>query len=254
MRPTGVFLTVVLLAANLPLVAQQATFVGVVVDSLTGAPLPGAIVSLHGGENTIVTGVNGRFSLAGVGSGDATVEIRRPGFKVGTVAFEITVTRPVTVDLGAISLSALVVELDPVVVEAREIDRKLNSVGFFQRMGTEQGTFITRQEIARRSPRNTSELVRRIPGFQVQTDGSVASRRGVPGMNQAFSTCQIEYYIDGVHADGSMIDDVLPAAIAAMEVYTGAATIPPAFRISGNARCGVVVIWTRTGGRRPPAG
>ncbi len=248
MRRTGVFLTVFLLATSLPLFGQHATFVGVVTDSLTGVPLAGAFVLLVGNENTFVTGVDGRFSLAGVGSGDATVEIRRPGFRVGTVAFEITVTRAVTVDLGAVYLSPLVVELDPIVVEGTEIDRKLSRVGFFQRMGSEHGTFLTRQEIARRSPRNTSELVRRIPGFQVQTDGSVSSRRGVPGMNQAFSPCQIEYYIDGVHADGSMIDDVLPNAIAAMEVYTGAATIPPAFRISGNARCGVVVIWTRTGG------
>ena len=254
MRRTGVFLTAFLLATSVPLIGQQATFVGVVTDSLSGVPLAGAHVSFLGDEQIFVTGVDGRFSLAGVVSGDVSIEIRRQGFRVGTVAFEITVTRPVTVDLGAVFMSPLVVELDPLVVEGTEIDRKLNSVGFFQRMSTEHGTFFTHEEIARRSPRNTSELVRRIPGFQVQADGLVSSRRGVPGMNQAFSTCQIEYYIDGVHADGSMIDDVLPDAIAAMEVYTGAATIPPAFRISGNARCGVVVLWTKTGGRRRPAG
>jgi hypothetical protein len=138
--------------------------------------------------------------------------------------------------------------MDPVVVEASEVERKLDRVGFFQRMSTEKGTFLTQEEIERRSPHKTSELVRGIPGFQVGAGGTISSRRGVPGMAQAFSTCDIEYYIDGVHADGSRVDDVLPAAVVAMEVYTGAATIPPAFRISGNARCGVVVIWTRTGG------
>jgi len=198
--------------------------------------------------------LDGRFALAGLTSGNVTIEIRRPGFRIGTVSFEIAVTRAVTVDLGTVVLSPLVVELDPVVVEAAEVEQKLHRVGFFQRMSVEHGTFLTREDIAKQDPRNTSELVRRMPGFQVGTGGMVSSRRGVPGMAQGFSTCDIEYYIDGVHADGSRVDDVLPNAIVAMEVYTGAATIPPAFRVAGNPRCGVVVIWTRTGGRRPTDG
>jgi len=251
MRRTGLLFSCLLLATLQPLAAQQATFVGVVADSLTGDPLAGAFVSVPGQDIIVVTGLNGRFSLAGISSGDVTLEIRRPGFRVGVVAFEITATRAVTVDLGTVALSPLVVELDPVVVEGAEVDLKLNRVGFFQRMSVEHGTFLTREEIARQNPRNTSELIRRMPGFRVATDGRVASRRGVPSINQEFASCDIDYYIDGVHADGSLVDDVLPNAIAAMEVYTGAATIPPAFRISGNPKCGVVVIWTRSGGRRP---
>jgi hypothetical protein len=251
MHRTSLLLSFLLLGTVYPLVGQQATIVGVVTDSLTGDPLAGAFVSILGHDELVITGLDGRFVLAGVRSGDMTVEIRRPGFRVGTAAFEIVVTRAVTVDLGNVALSPLVVELDPILVEATEVEQKLDRVGFFQRMSVEHGTFLTQEDIARQNPKYTSELVRRIPGFQVDVNGSVSSRRGVPGMNQGFSTCDIEYYIDGVHADGSRVDDVLPNAIVAMEVYTGAATIPPAFRISGNARCGVVVIWTRTGGRSP---
>jgi hypothetical protein len=254
MRRTGLSLTTLLLATICPIFGQQATFVGVVADSLTGDPLAGAYVSLLGQDRTVITGVNGRFELGGVSTGDVTVQIRRPGFRSGSVEFEITVTRAVTVDLGTIVLSPLVVELDPVVVEGTQVDRKLTRVGFFQRMGTEHGTFLTQEEIERRNPRNTTDLIRRIPGFRVTQEGignSVSGGRGVPSISQGFSRCDIDYYIDGVHADGAVIDDVLPNAIAAMEVYTGSATIPPAFRMSGNPRCGVVVIWTKTGGRRP---
>lgn len=254
MRRTGLSLSTLVLLATCPLFGQQATFVGTVADSLTGYPLVGAFVSLVDLDRTVVTGLNGRFELGGVGTGDVTVQVRRPGFRSGSVHLEITVTRAVTVDLGTIVLSPLVVELDPVVVEGAEVDRKLNRVGFFQRMGTEHGTFLTREEIERRSPQNTTDLIRRIPGFNVTQGGvgnSVSGARGVPGISQGFSRCGIDYYIDGVHADGSIVDDVLPDAIAAMELYTGAATIPPAFRISGNPKCGVVLIWTQSGGRRP---
>ena len=63
MRPTGLFLTAFLLATFCPLLGQQATFVGVVVDSLTGDPLAGAYVSMVGLERTVVTGIDGQFAL-----------------------------------------------------------------------------------------------------------------------------------------------------------------------------------------------
>lgn len=254
MRRTGLSLTTLLLASLFSLSGQQATFVGVVTDSLSGDPLAGAHVNVVDEDIAFVTGVNGRFRLSGVGSGYVTVEVRRPGFRAGEVHFEITVTRAVTVDLGTVVLSPLMVELDPVVVEEVLVDRKLTSVGFFQRMGAEHGTFITHEEIARRNPRNTSDLMRRIPGFRVTNNAignSVSSARGIPSISGGFQRCEIDYYIDGVHADGAVVDDVLPNAIAAMEVYTGSATIPPAFRVTGNPKCGVVVIWTKTGGTRP---
>jgi len=39
---------------------------------------------------------------------------------------------------------------------------------------------------------------------------------------------------------------VSPGEVAAVEVYNGASQIPPEYNSSsGNARCGVVLIWTR---------
>jgi len=254
MHRTVLPLIALLLASVSPTLAQEAKFVGVVIDSLTGDPLAGVLVRLSGHDESVLTGLDGRFELGGVTSGELSVEVLRPGFRPGSVQMEIRVSRAVTVDLGALVLSPLAVELNPVVVEATEVEAKLSRVGFFQRMSTEQGTFLTRDEIAQQNPRRTSELFKRIPGFQVAGDGMVSSRRGIPGMSQGFSRCNVEYYIDGVHADGSRVDDVMVHAIVGMEVYTGAATIPQAFRVAGNARCGVVVLWTRTGGRREPPG
>jgi hypothetical protein len=48
--------------------------------------------------------------------------------------------------------------------------------------------------------------------------------------------------IDGI--DGMSVDDVQPKAIAGIEVYADASVAPA--RYSGNAECGVVVIWLRT--------
>ena len=79
MHRTSILLICLLFAATKTLVGQEATFVGIVTDSLTGDPLAGAFVSLVGHDMIVVTGMDGRFSLAGVGSGNVGLEVRRPG-------------------------------------------------------------------------------------------------------------------------------------------------------------------------------
>ncbi len=132
-----------------------------------------------------------------------------------------------------------VVELRPLVVEGRKVDAKLWDKGFYRRMQGAAGTFLTREDIDKQNPRTTSELLRRIPGFTVSETGNVSAPRG--------RACRgVSYFVDGVHADGSDLNTVLPAAIAAIEVYTGPATIPIAFRVATqDPTCGAVLIWIR---------
>jgi len=250
MRPTALLATLIALAP-ISLDAQRAMFVGTVMDSATGLPVPGATVEVLEQGVTATTDSDGHFWLANVRGGDLTIRVRRLGYASGTVTLELTVTRPVTVDLGDFTISPAITELDPVMVEAEEINGHLEKVGFFRRMQTETGTFFTREDIEQLNPAHTSELLRRVPGFRVYVSGEVSSTRGAPSIREGFSQCGVQYYIDGVHADGSDLNTIIPRAIAAMEVYTGSSSIPPTFRVSGNAKCGVVLIWTRSGGRSP---
>lgn len=237
-------------ALTFPLAAQRATLVGIVVDSLTGAPLVGASVVAVEPGLAAVADDRGQFELPGVSSGDFTILIRHAGYRPSKARFELTVTRPVRVDFGTIALAPLVFELDPVRVEAEAVSDKLRRVGFFHRMSSADGTFLTWEDIRDQDPTNTSELFRRIPGFRTSQDGSIGSRRGIPSLSSGLSRCEVNYYIDGVHTAAPNIDVVLPAAIAGVEVYSGAATIPPSFRVAGNPKCGVIAIWTRDGSMR----
>jgi len=255
MRNTGALLTTLFLATLGQLSGQQATLVGVVTDSLTGNTLADAYVHLPAQDITALTGSDGKFRLGGVASGDLTIEVRKPGFEPEPLHVDIEVIGAVTVDLGTIALAPLVVELDPIVVEDREVNQRLNRVGFYRRMNTEHGTFLTREEIARLNPSNTSELVARMPAFGATLGGAgnvAFGVRGTASIRQANSACLITYYVDGVRAEGAAVDEVLPNSIEAMEAYAGPATIPPQFRtFPGNPNCGAVILWTRTGRRRP---
>lgn len=59
---------------------------GTVVDSLSGKPVPNAVVSLQGGPLESVSDAGGRFSIAGVLPGEYTLEVRSPSLdSVGAV-------------------------------------------------------------------------------------------------------------------------------------------------------------------------
>jgi len=61
--------------------------------------------------------------------------------------------------------------------------------------------------------------------------------------------CPIEYYVDGVPFQMENSPDAYfkPGEIAAVEVYDGAANVPPEYA-SASSACGVVVIWTKRAG------
>ena len=64
--------------------------------------------------------------------------------------------------------------------------------------------------------------------------------------------CPVLFYINGmpfqVTADLSINQYVAPEDVVAIEVYSGSSQIPPEFSANLlNARCGVIVIWTKVG-------
>jgi Carboxypeptidase regulatory-like domain/TonB-dependent Receptor Plug Domain len=228
--------------------SQQATFLGTVTDSVTGLPLPGATVSFVESARASITDDAGSFTIAGIESGLHTILIRALGYEPWGMRMQVTVTDGMEVEIGHILLvpqSARI--LDPIEVEGEAAHRSPGFTGFEHRMRTEEGTFITVEDIRRIAPQNTADLLKRVPGFRTLASGTVASTRGIPSMKDGFDLCSVDYFVDGVHTVMESVDNIMPNAIAGIEVYRGSASIPAAFRGPGNARCGVVAIWTLDG-------
>jgi len=141
-----------------------------------------------------------------------------------------------------------VVPLEPLVVTAR-----MNSLmsGFHQRRtGGGLGTFLTREEIDARGAGRTTDLLRDMPGVRIEFE-----RWGVgPSivMQGGFGPCPPAIFVDGVQTTqfsgvGSSVDDyITPERIEGIEVYTSFSTVPAQYQ---SGMCGVILIWTRQGGR-----
>ena len=249
-RARHLMLSALLLATTAPLAAQSpsATVVGVVRDS-AGHPIPAVEVWLRGSDLYTHTGDNGGFRLPGAPAGAVKLTVRRMGFEPTTVDLELRAGR---IDSLVVSLTAVATSLPGVRVEEERLTRsKRLLAGFWDRRSHGFGHFYTRDEIEAREAHDFTDIVRMTPGISVTTIGGRKSLRfsrsaGVRG------DCPPQYWVDGMRVENATPDEFPPGDVEAVELYAGAATIPPQFAprafTIGVRTCGAIVIWTRLPG------
>ena len=246
---------VALLSLLLPVqVAAQA--LGTVTGTVLGenaTPLAQARIQIAGTDTMVLTGKDGRFQLGGVSPGHCVLEVRLLGY--------VAALRPVDVGAGETIDVHVVLASAPVPLKAVEVEGErwvLPAMrGFEERRAHGNGHFFDRQEIARIQPRVITDILRRVPGVQIQpAPGAFGSNEmvrmarttGVTGSR----SCPVLFYVNGtpfpVTGDLSINQYVVPEDVIGIEVYAGMSQIPPEFQANLlNARCGVILIWTREG-------
>ncbi len=231
-----------LLAIVQPTYAQRTRVTGTVVDSASGTPLEGVQVRLIDMDVSTLTDSDGSFQFFGVASGTHTLAARRLGYEPLAIRFELNAANTPPADLGVLRIASRAIELDPLVVQAEIVRDFPQMEGFFRRMRSEQGTFLTEADVENEAPQETSDLLRRIPGFRTDEFGQLTSSRGTSGFR---ANCPVQVYVNGVKVNAPTVNVVQPGTIIGMELYTGSSTVPTIFRSQSNASCGVVAIWTR---------
>lgn len=231
--------------------AQFAVIDGLVSDTLL-RPLGAADVSVVGTGARVVTGANGRFRMLRVPPGQYVLVVRRVGYAPTSGIIEVPSGDTLRLSYTLIPSTRM---LDTVRTQARRVTMRM--LDFEQRRQQGVGQFITQEEIERRGSMQTSDYLRYMRGVQVSTNTTrafggtqVYSRREGGGFdgNQQQQFCPMQVMLDGIILPRYFDLDLLPPPkqIAGIEVYAGAATIPPQFG-GVDRRCGVVAVWTRDG-------
>lgn len=202
-------------------------------------PLPGAQIMVQGVGIGGVTDQNGVLRMAGLEVGAREVEARFLGFAPQRA---VVVLQPEKVSEVAFDLAMQPIELAAVRVRTRRSILQIN--GFFNRRDSSFGTFMTRQEIEAMRPRFLSDVLRRVAGISLTNSAHGGSSSARIRGSKVLGSCPIQYYLDGTMTAMFNIDEVRPEDVEGLEIYRGAATIPPNFN-KGSAMCGVIVIWTR---------
>lgn len=232
--------------------AATGEIAGVAVDRDSGA-LAGVQLQIVGSRWRALTDSRGMFRFEAVTIGTHRVIARR----IGLVPESLTVT----VSDGKTTGVRLI--LRPAATELEAVDVVDDNVGSARLQGFEQrsasrrsgGQFITRADIDRTMPVATTDLIRRIQGVRIVDSLGVSlaiSTRGpklqMIGGRPVPAQCVVRVGVDGSIKEPYFPMNSVPRTdIHGIEVYAGAASLPPEF---GGARrdaaCGLIMIWTRT--------
>jgi hypothetical protein len=207
----------------------------------SGRAVAGAELTIPGSTLRVETDDTGEFRLKNVPAGELQVRVRRIGFKPDTSM--ISVLAGQTIPL-MIALQALPVVLAPMTILGKHYTGRLAS--FYQRRDRGLGHYYTREEIEKRNPANTTDLLRTVPGIRLQPLGF-----GRQTLRFRGARCPPLVWIDGspLGAGEFDIDNVPSRSIEAMEIYTGIAALPSEFTAgpTTTTSCGTIVIWSRQG-------
>ncbi len=230
---------------------QLAVIDGIVTDTLL-RPLGSADVSVVGIGARVVTSENGRFRMLQVPAGQYLLVVRRIGYAPTSGIIQVPEADTLRLSYTLIRSDRM---LDTVRVKERRVTMRMLDFEVRRKQG--QGQFITQEEIERRGSLQTSDYMRSMRGVEVSrvttqafAGTQVYSRREGGGFdsNGQQQYCAMQVVLDGIILPRNFDLDLLPPPkqIAGIEVYTGAATIPPQFG-GPDRRCGVVAVWTRDG-------
>jgi TonB-linked SusC/RagA family outer membrane protein len=213
--------------------ADNITVTGNIVDE-EGEPLTGATVQQTGTTNGTITDIDGNFSLSV--PADATLKISFIGFQ----NTEINVDG--NTNLGTITCTSDLHELDQVVVVGYGTQRKVDLTGSVSVVDTE--------EMKKTSKSNISTMLQgKVAGVRITSDGQPGADptvriRGVG----SFGNTSPLYVVDGVPM-GTTIRDFSPNDIESLQVLKDASA---AAIYGSRAANGVIIITTKQGEKDQP--
>jgi len=253
------FLVALAVAAASSLFSAEAasgqTLKGTILDAITGEPVMLAQVSLlEEGRSEVaadLASLAGSFELEAPGGGVYFLYVRRDGYETLLDGlFELGPDGVVEVRVG---LTPEPIEIEALDVQANRTMTPLERSGFYDRVLTAPGYFLSREDIQRAGSSKVADVFQRVPrvevdatrpltGPDVMQNPSIFMRKGT---EPCFPTLYIDRHIvaNGVTAPVRPDDWVNSGEIEAIEVYSRATQVPPEFDSVGG--CGVVLIWTR---------
>jgi hypothetical protein len=242
------------------------TLTGVVLDEGTRKPLEGAAVVLPRFGQTAVTNEFGRFTFSSLPPGDWEVRVTLMGFRTTSGSVDIQIDKSVHTQ---VLLSSEPIALDPIEITA--VRRRFYLPGqedLVRRMNSGFGAFVLEDEIERLMPLKLTQVLTQA-GVQVVSGGNaVYMRRSNCGPTVYIDDVRVTHGATGISILGggvleglikpetapdrvspaeeaaTAINMVQPMDVAAVEIYRGPSETPGQY-LDSNAKCGVILIWTK---------
>lgn len=218
---------------------------GRVIDDATGRGVAQAAVRIANTKMQALSDADGRFVFEQLPSGTFTMVVEHIAYTGHRT--HLNVGRD---DLDAtIRVAAQVIPLEPIVVTA--FSRQLEMAGFYDRRKRGVGTFIDRKRIDQMNVQAASDLLRAVPGVRLVPQARTRTNQLRNATVGGRGNCRYVFVVDGARTLSDFeMDYIAGPAIEGVEIYSGMADVPAAFKahatsVAGSTVCGVIAIWTR---------
>ena len=214
--------------------ASTATVQGRVVDE-SGASVPAATVTFGGYATEIMSGPNGRFTIANVPTGSRMVSARKIGYV--SVAKQLDVFEKGVTKLEVVVEKGTLVE--QVTIRSTRIKSR-DATELDERRSSGLGRFVDSTHFAKYD--RTRQALDLLPGIRTQV-GRVPNDFVIRGRGD----CMASLWVNAVrepNTPDNMIARLPKDEIAALEIFNNEMQAPARFQTAGN-QCAVVVLWTK---------
>ncbi len=210
------------------------TVQGRVVDE-TGASVPAATVTFGGFATEIMSGPNGRFTIANVPTGSRMVSARKIGYV--TVAKQLDVLEKGVTGLEVVVEKGTIVE--QVNIRSTRIKSR-DATELDERKSSRLGRFVDSTHFAKYD--RTRQALDLLPGIRTQV-GRVPNDFVIRGRGDCLASLWVNAVREPNTSD-NMIARLPKDEIAALEIFNNEMQAPARFQTAGN-QCAVVVLWTK---------
>jgi len=232
-------------AATHDSVSGAATLMGIVRDSASGQGLGSVRLRVLGRARETLTTAGGGFRFSNLPTDSARLEIQLTDGRADTM---VVALQPGGTRFVVLEVTGGPRQLPGLKVAVRGSARRLGVQGFYQRMTTGSGYYVTSHKIEQAGVRGA---LRALPGVRVRPCYS-GGRFGVGcetiSIGQGPRRCATRVYVNGLPMTGQTAADFVlnldPTAVAGIEAYPSAQTAPIQYR-DLQSDCGVLLVWTK---------
>lgn len=210
------------------------------VETTTAAPVASAQVRLFGTSHFTTTREDGQFRLSGLPGGTQAIEVMALGYYPQRIRLELGDDNAPAI----VKLERTATVLDSIRVIARRMRGVANGGRneYEERLLRGRGMFIREEDIERRHPFVTTDLLKTLPGLVASTARSSADEVILSTRSSGFGgRCALQVFVDGIEVQPTDVNTIAPASIHGIEVV-GVSGAPPQYHVRN---CGAMLIWTK---------
>ncbi len=246
--------------------AGTAALTGRVLDAESRQPLAGVVVQLAGLGRFAETDSAGAFRFGGLDPQLVNVRLFHPGYAAVERGINLFGGRTASVEYVMVGETGSQ-RLPEVRVAGRLVPTPTAQMleGFNERRRLGAGVFNDQETLDRWHHRRIDDIMRGVPSVALHKEGNrsfvATNRQGTRSFTRGGGPCFLDVLVDGQllytqspnmgNRGGRAPPDinglVATMELAGIEVHSGIATMPAAYRTPGNM-CGAIMFWTKRGG------